>query len=377
MIMTNEKKVLLIAPMASVHKRFNNANIIALRKKGFEIHLMANFDDGVGSEKENSLFKKECQKNNIIVHSFPFVRSIGVKNFFLINNIIKVMKENNFDIVHAHTEGGGLLLRLVIFCSRKNYKSIYTPHGMSFYKGSSLFSQFIYKPIEKWICSKMDSNISINKEEYDILNKWNINTARYTHGIGVDLSKFSSYKSTIREELCIDNDSIIITNVGELNKNKNQILLIKALSKIKKENVCLLLCGVGELKEYLRQESIANGVSDKVIFLGYRNDINNILAGTDIFVFSSFHEGLPVAVMEAMASGLPVVCSKIRGNTDLIAQGIGGFLFDPNDVDSLTENIHSLISNKELRRKMGNYNKEKIRLYSIDNVERELEDIYE
>ena len=380
------KKALLVAPMASVHRRFNQANIKVLLDLGYEVHLAANFNDGEGSEDANVTYKKKCEEDGIVVHSIPFVRAVGIKNLRLVSSLVRVIQSEKFDVVHAHTETGGLLLRLVLVSLKKDFQAVYTPHGMSFYKGSNMKSQLIYRPIEKWICSRMDKNIAMNMEELEILKKWNDKTRSYVHGVGVDLARFENVESNIREELGIGESTVVITAVGELNENKNHSVVINGLRKLRELDFCFIICGVGELRDKLIDTAREVGIEDKVKLLGYRKDIPNVLAGSDVFVFPSIyeglpltvldHEGLPVSVLEAMASRLPVVCSRIRGNVDLIQNGEGGFLCDPNGTNRFEERIKVLIEDGELRKTMGEKNRLNSKMFSIENVERELIEIY-
>ena len=117
-------------------------------------------------------------------------------------------------------------------------------------------------------------------------------------------------------------------------------------------------------------------LQDKVTLLGFRRDVGEICKAADIFCFPSLQEGLPVALMEAMATGLSIVCSKIRGNTDLIEEDEGGYLCSPDNVDEFKEKIEMLISDKEKRIKMGEINKEKVKKFDIENVKNEMKEIY-
>lgn len=371
------KKALLIAPMASLHRRFNGLNVDVLKSKGYEVHIAANFNVCEGSEAANAKYEEQCRNNGIVTHNMDFYRAADLKNFRVVRELKKLLNTNEYDIVHAHSETGGLLLRMAMK-KKHRYKAVYTPHGMSFYKGSSLLSQCTYRPAEKWICSAMDANIAMNGEEYDILKKWNCKTAYFVHGIGLDLEKFRDKPAInhVRQNLGISDDALIITAVGELNENKNHRVIIEALSKIENNNVYFLICGVGNLKKELERLAMSYGLKDKVKLLGYRDDIKDILFASDIFVFPSFHEGLPVSVMEAMCTELPVVCSDIRGNNDLIKEGPGGFLCAPNNAEAFSEVLKKLIADKKLRDEMGAYNANIIEAYGRENVAAELERIY-
>jgi len=374
------KKALLLAPMGSVHRRFNKANLDALQSLGVHVHLLANFSDGDGPEQQNSAYANECSNNGITIHSLPFYRGSLIKNIEFIKEIKKLLRRYQFDIVHAHTETGGILLRLC-FKEKNNSQFFFTPHGMSFYKGSSMISQLIYKPIEHWICDGMDCNLAMNFEELEYLKKWNRSSANYVHGIGLNIKSFScpedNARCVIRKEFNIPADSKVLLSIGELNHNKNHEVVIKAISEICPENrPYYIICGVGNLKNHLLDLCKKYGVYEQVIFAGFRSDIAYIISASDIFVFPSFHEGLPVSVLEAMAGGLPTVLSKIRGNVDLVADGENGFLFEPTDYQTLTKRINTLLEDEGLCEQMGHLNIEISNKFSYEVVISELKLFY-
>lgn len=366
-------KALLFAPMSSVHERFNIANIEALRELDAEIHLLANFS----SDEHAIEYKQKCIDENFIIHDIPFSRHSLKNNFMYIERIKEVLKSQNFDIVHAHTETGGILLRLSMRANKES-KYIYTAHGMSFYKGSSLKSQIVYRPIERFICKKMNCNIAINKEEYDCLLNWKKQAARFVHGAGFDMDSIINAKVDVEKkkyELGIPNDRPLILSVGELNENKNHKVILKAISNMNEnQRPYLLICGEGEKRTELR--NIAKSFDyEKSLFLpGYRYDMPEIFHIADLFIFPSYHEGLSFSLMQAMAAKLPVICSEIRGNIDLIDDNLGGYYFNPDDDNELTNLINSVIT-KEAN-KFGSYNYKKVKKYDLKNIKEELKSIY-
>ena len=126
----------------------------------------------------------------------------------------------------------------------------------------------------------------------------------------------------------------------------------------------------------MRELSEKLGLGKQVHLLGYRKDIFEVCKACDLFVFPSFREGLSVALMEAMACRLPVICSDIRGNTDLIEDGKGGYLIDPTNTVKLSEKITLLRSDYKLRERFANYNKSSINKYSVNNVTNKIIEIY-
>lgn len=192
--------------------------------------------------------------------------------------------------------------------------------------------------------------------------------AYYVPGVGVDLSRFKSQYndgSNIRTELGLDDKDILVVVVGRLDRNKNNITIIKAISLTKNKNVHLVICGDGEQKDEILNLSKKLGVFDKIHLLGNRNDIPQIFSRSDIFVLASFREGLSRSIMEAMAAGLPCIVSDIRGNRDLIDIGKGGYLFPSKNFKCLAEALNRLSMDETLRNEMGNFNKLKVDQFSI------------
>lgn len=167
-----------------------------------------------------------------------------------------------------------------------------------------------------------------------------------------------------------------------MNDNKNHRVIIRALGDIKRENainlreIKYLICGQGEqfqdLKKLVEQEKL----EDQVQLLGFRTDMADIYKMANIFVFPSFREGLSVALMEAMWCGLPVICSRIRGNIDLVDKR-GGIMFDASNVLEAKNAIMKMIKmDTEKRNRMGIYNKKKIKNFSIEEVNKKMLLIY-
>lgn len=372
------KKALMLSPMGSVHRRFNRANIDALQRLGYKVELCANFNNGEGPEKHNQRFVDECASYGIVTHSISFARHSLSGSLKCLPQLKDLLKREQYDIVHTHTETGGLLLKLASGVKGKT-KFFYTPHGMSFWKGSDLKSQLIYRPLERWICSGMDMNLAMNMEELEILKSWDKKSATYVHGIGLDIRKIQTpvhLSKDVRQEFRLSEKEKFIVSIGELNDNKNHIAVIRALARLGHKDFRYIICGVGPNKDVLINEAKILGLQENVILAGFRSDISDILNSADIFVFPSFHEGLPVSLLEAMACGLPVVCSEIRGNVDIIKDSDNGYLFKPSDIDSLSLKLASLMDDISKCNIMGMKNKKIVCDFSLETVTEELMQIY-
>ena len=153
-------------------------------------------------------------------------------------------------------------------------------------------------------------------------------------------------------------------------------MMIQVIGKLNDPTIHYVIAGSGPLQDELEKLAERFGVKNNVHFLGFCTNVYEILKASDIFCFPSYQEGLPVSLMEAMATGLPTVVSAVRGNTDLIAPNKGGFLYSVNDVNGFTDGIQKLVQNPELRNKMGEYNKKRIKDNDIRIIKEELAGVY-
>ncbi len=316
------------------------------------------------------------------VHKISCSRSPLEKNTLkAISEIKKIVSDNQYDIVHCHTPIAAMCTRLACRKARKKgTKVFYTAHGFHFYKKAPFKNWMMFFPIE-WLCSFMtDKIITINKEDFVRAQKrMHAKNICYVPGVGFETDNISTDhagRESKRKELGILDDSIAVLSVGELNANKNHEVILKAISKLEDKNIVYVICGKGNKKEYLESLAKELGIEKQLILAGYRTDVAEIYKSCDIFAFPSKREGLPVSVMEAMASGLPCVVSDIRGNRDLVLDGENGFLCKPTDVDSFSEKICKLAENPNMRESMAFAGKTMVKKFDQSSVMPEMKKIY-
>ncbi len=365
------KKVLFVATVTKHINAFHIPYLELFKENGYEVHVASR-----GNEKI-----KYCDKH----YELPFERfPLKKNNIKTYKELKKIINENNYEIIHCHTPVGGVLTRLAARKARKKgTRVIYTAHGFHFYKGAPLLNWLIYYPIEK-ICSRWtDTLITINTEDYEFAKKRlrKCKDIQLVHGVGLDTSRFDKElteqeKIEKRKELGINKDDLVFSYVAELNKNKNQILLINTIKELKKEmtNVKLLLVGQGPLYEEYQGIIKENNLEDNIKLLGRREDINEILSITDIYLASSLREGLPVNIMEAMYKGVPVIAKYNRGHRELISNNKNGFLVD--NYKEMKEKIKLLLINDKLSIDLKNNYKKVIDKYEVNNVINEMNIIY-
>ena len=326
-------------------------------------------------------------------YSISIARSpFSLKNIKAYFELKKILRDNDYDILHCHTPMGGVIGRLAASDLRKKHKIkvIYTAHGFHFYKGAPLFNWLFYYPVERLLAHKTDVLITINKEDYERAKNFKAGEVVYVPGVGIDISKLetqlfdskmkqndSVVKTTqeqkLKNELGIPLDAPVLLSVGEINKNKNHKIIIEALPDM--PDFWYVICGRGFLAEKYRKLAENLGVGNRLVIAGYRNDISAFYNMADIFVFPSLREGLPVALMEAMVYGLPIVCSGIRGNIDLIENGKTGEMVE-NSPSEFTAAILKLKNDPKLRDFYTKNAAEAVKHFDLASVELEMRKIY-
>jgi len=366
------KKVLFVATVVKTHiMTFHIPYLEWFKQNGYETHVCAKNDY---VNKEDCVIPY-CDK----FYDIPFARSpVSPSNLEAYRQLKGIIDSNEYDIIHCHTPVGGVLARLAARHARKNgTKVIYTAHGFHFYKGAPIKDWLMFYPVEKFFARYTDVLITINREDYAVARKFKAKKVVYVPGVGVDVDKFARSavdRSEKRKQLGIPEDTFVLLSVGELIKRKNHETVIRTMERFKSKNVVYLICGQGELDSYLQGRIDELGVN--VRMLGFRKDIGELLAASDLFIFPSYQEGLPVALMEAMAAGKPVVCTSIRGNTDLIEEGAGGFLVEPEDIEGFAKAINRLAGSSGLMEKMGSRNREFVREFDMENVMNIMGEVY-
>jgi len=224
-----------------------------------------------------------------------------------------------------------------------------------------------------------DIIITINKEDYRFAKrKMKFCSIEYTPGIGVDTQKFHVEvdRDAKRRDMGLPESAFVILSVGELNKNKNHQVVLKALAEFKRDEIYYVICGEGRERYNLQRLIRELNLDGRVKLLGYRSDIAEIYRVADIFIIPSKREGLPVAAIEALASGLPVISSNVRGNNDYSVEGITGFRCDPDDYNGYLEAIKTLYFDADLRCKIGNMNMKVAEQFDLETVLNKVRVIY-
>ena len=314
------KKVLFTATVDSHILQFHIPYLKMFKDNGYEVHVATNGTDKI----------PYCD----VKHTVSFERDpIKFNNIKAIKQLKKIINENNFEIIHCHTPMGSVVTRIAAKKARnKGTRVIYTAHGFHFFKGAPLANWLIFYPIEKYLSKYTDCLITINQEDYELAKRKfkKCRQIELVHGVGVDESKFNfemsdKEKHELRESLGLTDEDFVLIQVGEMNKNKNQIMAIEVMRDLVKEDtsIHLLLVGTGVLEEFYKEKIKEYNLQKNIHMLGYRRDIPKLLKISDVLLSLSHREGLPVNVIEGMICGLPIIATDCRGNRDLVEKCIG------------------------------------------------------
>lgn len=366
------KKVLFVATITKHINTFHIPYLKYFKEQGYEVHVASNGKETI----------EYCDKHyNLPFERFPLKRN----NLKTYKELKKIINNNQYEIIHCHTPVGGVLTRVAARkVRRKGTKVIYTAHGFHFYKGAPLLNWIIYYPIEK-ICAKWtDCLITINLEDYEFAKKHlKAKNVEHINGVGMNTERFDieiteNEKINLRKNLNIQKDDIVLSYVAELNNNKNQILLINIVEKLKQQGkqVKLLLVGDGKNKEEYIKIVKEKQLENNVKILGKRRDVPQILSITNIYVASSIREGLGINVIEAMYIGLPIVAKDNRGHRELIKDGKNGYIIKENNVDLFANKILSIIKKTKKGCDFSNNSRICADKYLLKNVFETMREIY-
>lgn len=308
----------------------------------------------------------------------------SIKNVKAYRELKTILSSNSYNIIHCHTPMGSVLGRLAAKNIKEKTTLIYTAHGFHFYRGAPLINKLVYYPIEKYLAKYTDALITINDEDYKMakLNFLSCQNIYKLNGIGVDLDRFmpcdNERRKILRKNFGIGEMDFVILYVAEFIPRKNHKLFIRCIKTLNDriKNLKVFFVGTGPLFHKHKKNIEAIGLSGIVQFLGYRYDVEKLCNIADIGISASKQEGLPIGIVEYIVSGLPVVCSKIRGHVDVIINRQNGLLFNLNEPDQVIDSIVELYADENLRKMIIQSNLCVREKYSLNTAITKMAEIY-
>lgn len=297
-----------------------------------------------GGKREGPFMKLLIAKNIDFVNIECLKREISpIADFISILKLNKILKQYSPDVLSLHSSKAGILGRICGFVM--GIPVVLTIHGWSFTEGVNKKKAIFYKFLEKYLAKLVTKFIVVSNYDKEIALKNNITQEKKLTVIhnGIEINEFK--KKAIRKEV------IDIVMVARFDEQKDHLTLIRALTNAKYFKLHLL--GDGPNLQNIKNLVNKSGISEKVIFYGYSNQVTEILRESDIFILTSNWEGFPISTLEAMNYELPVIVSNVGGATEAILHGVTGFSVEKNDAQALRKFVDILSENHDVRIKMG------------------------
>ena len=341
----------------------NVYDLIANFSKDNEVHL-ATGDSGPLTENVIEL--------GVTVHILPnLTRNIQLfGDFNAVKKCISLIHQIKPDIIHAHSSKAGVVARVAGWICK--VPVVFTAHGWGFTPGTpnkrrvvALIAEKLLAPLTaKLICvSENDRQLALS---LGVGSKNSLVTVRY--GIGnIPVSLADPARNPAR-----------LIMVARFNEQKDQATLLKAISQLNDHSIHLDLVGSGPSWKSCKDLAKSLAIEDQVSFLGDRRDVPDLLAQFQIFILSTNYEGLPISILEAMRSGLPVVATSVNGIPEEVEHGKTGLLVPRHDVQALADALQTLIQSPEIRQQMGKAGRQKFEQeFTVDRMIAETKAIYE
>jgi len=302
--------------------------------------------------------------------------STQVYDYKFLKNITQLVKESRIDLIHSHTWGTD-------FYGYWASKILGVPMLATVHNRYYIFGKWTRRLSYKVLISHVQKIVAVSKDIQNLLKedlKLLPQKIKLIYN-GIDTSKFEKKfdQEKLRKELNLLKEDLILGNVGNLREVKDHHTLILSFSKVSPffPQAKLLIIGEGELKSNLLKLRAELGLENKVSLLGHRDDIPSLLNLMDVFILSSRLEGCSISILEAMASGKPVIATRVGGNPELVLEGKTGFLVPSAEPEKLAETIIQLLKDEKLRKKMGEEGRKRVmEKFSKESMVKNYEELY-
>ncbi|PIE55282.1 MAG: glycosyltransferase family 1 protein [Dethiosulfovibrio peptidovorans] len=340
------KKALIVTTVSVTLEAFLLPHARAMKTKGWQVDCLAN--GSVKSEK--------CQATFDHCHDIAWGRSpLNIHNFTTYPRMIRnLVKEKGYNVVHVHTPVASFVTRMALRHLRKRTgtKVVYTAHGFHFYKGGNPIKNAVFLSLEKLAAGWTDRLVVINSEDYEAAVRYLLPKKQVLYkknGVGLDRSYYNAEAipeeaiQKVRQAMGLTDSDTLFTMIAEFNRGKRHTDLIRAFALLDDQDSQLALLGKGRLMERCKKLCKDLKITDRVHFMGHVPDVRPYILASRATVLPSEREGLPRAVMESLALGVPVIGADARGTRDLLKNG-GGWIVPVGGIQELAALLHKLSS---------------------------------
>lgn len=313
----------------------------------------------------------ELQADGIRIHALGRGEA-AMHNPLLACRLRRFLRQNNYDIIHTHNTPCQFM---IAFCGT-GQSMITTEHNTSNRRRiTSLF-----KPLDRWMYSRYRHIICVSEETRSELSRWLgrecFDARMSVIPNGIDIERINN---ALPSQDLVEDWRFNVLMVSAFRPEKDQVTLIRAMKSLPKD-YSLFLAGGAELPEHkalmetCRQTAADLGLGERVHFLGLRSDIPALLAASDVVVLSSRHEGMSLSILEAMASGKPLIASDVTGMREIV--GGAGILFPEGDAEKLAGAIWEVCENPDKAREIGERCRARAQAYDINETVRRYRELY-
>jgi glycosyltransferase involved in cell wall biosynthesis len=293
----------------------------------------------------------------------------------------EVIRSFRPDLVHTHSSKAGILGRLAARLERVKVV-VHSVHGFGFTPLQPVLVRGLFYAAEKLFARQTDHFVAVSRRnlehgvELGLFQPEQVSLIRS----GIELARFrnGSGGEEFRQRLGIPFGAPLVTQVGNFKPQKAPLDFVRMAAAVAHElpECCFVMVGDGPLRNQAQNLARELGLGRRLAFCGWLDDIPALLTTTQVSVLSSRHEGLPRAVVESLAAGVPVVATAVDGTQEVVRHGENGFLAAPGDVSALAQGVCALLRNHDLRQGMASAAPQGLEEFDIDLMVRQQEDLY-
>lgn len=374
--MKNGEKIKVLHLISS--KAFLGAErvICEIARKSDSKNILMTIGILTASEGLDRRFINEIYRKDIDVVKFGEGSKLS---YTCISKINQYINRNSINIVHSHNYKSDFYAFLAKIIFREKFKLVASNHTWKL----NTFREYGYKWLDSIIMKKFNALVAISSEIKEEMIKLGVNESKIkviTNGIDYIELKNASTKIEARKKLEVNESDFIIGSVASLTPEKGHRDLLKAFSTIHLivPQAKLVFIGEGPERKELQNYALTNGLAKKVLIMGSRDDVRDLYKGFDVFFLASYQEGLPMALLEAMASGVPVIATAVGAIPEVIQNKENGIIVRPGNIVEMIQAIKIMFSEEKLRNLMGERGIMTVwQKYSSEHMVKEYEKLYE
>ncbi len=305
-----------------------------------------------------------------------------VWDFLALQRITEILKSEKVDLVHTHSSKAGILGRWA--AKRAGVPHIiHTVHGWGFYEGQFFPVRRLYQALERWAAKFTDILITVSGENKNTGLKAGIGREeqyRVIHS-GIDPKRYTlSRPAALKARKLLGSarrPAVLVLSNFKSQKSPLDVVRVAGLLVKEMPDVLFLWAGDGELRGEVENLIRENKLENNFKLLGWREDVAELLAASDVLLLTSLYEGLPRVVLQAMAAGKPVVATSVSGTPEAVKDGKTGYLHAPHDAEGMAQSLQKILSKGKLAVRMGTAGRQALKgTFLIQKMLQEIEKIY-